>query len=258
MLLSGFFLSIAAAGDCAFVNTEVPVPVFTATTSSSGGNNDVAPAIRLANKLGFFMYTNIDTGQCYYWSDNTFATIEDQITFYINNVLGSDWYQSINLAWSATSVSLLFFLYAISYCCSSQVRPVRYVLGIFIGIVVVVFQGLCFLVYGSEWCDRYQCTFGRSAGFAVGAATCFLLSGIMWCLTTDYPGEDSIGIASDGAVRQQYQQQQYNSDDMETGDMPELQVVDIDNNTELAFAVIGTEGGAGGGGQQSPNAWQTY
>jgi hypothetical protein len=40
--------------------------------------------------------------------------------------------------------------------------------------------------------------------------------------------------------------------------MPELQVVDIDNNTELAFAVIGTEGGAGGGGQQSLNAWQTY
>mmetsp|Transcript_3658 Transcript_3658/g.8832 ORF Transcript_3658/g.8832 Transcript_3658/m.8832 type:complete len:314 (-) Transcript_3658:1281-2222(-) len=268
LLLCGFMFSIAAAGDCAFVETAVPVNVFTSELDGQGQ--------RVATKLGFFMYENSETQYCYYWSDNSFASIEDQIDFYINNVLGPDWFQPLNLAWAATSVSFLFFLYVTSYCCSAQIRPFRFCTGVFIGIVIVVFQGLAFLVYDSQWCETYQCSFGRSAGFAVGAATCFFLSGIMWCMTKDYPGADAAAAsaAAYGGTFGTAQQQDVNNmmnEQMESGGQQQqttpldAEIVEIDPSYPDApsVAVTGMEdnnvGGASGSGDgQSPKAWQTY
>ena len=258
LLLCGFMFSIAAAGDCAFVETAVPVEVFASEPDANGQGFQ-----RVATRLGFFMYENSETQYCYYWSDNSFASIQDQIDFYINNVLGPDWFQPLNLAWAATSVSFLFFLYVTSYCCSAQIRPFRYMTGVFIGIVITVFQGLAFLVYDSQWCETYQCSFGRSAGFAVGAATCFFLSGIMWCMTKDYPGADA--AAYGGTAFGTVQQQDVNmmNEQMEAGGQqqqpPDAEIVEIDPSYPDApsVAVTGMEGTAGGDGQ-SPKAWQTY
>jgi hypothetical protein len=225
-LLCGCFFSLAAMGDCAFVETAIPVTVYT-TIAGEGFT-------RSATRLGFFMYEN-ETGYCYYWTDGYFATVEEQIQYYINNVLGNGWFASINMASTAVCVAFLFFLYVTSYCCSAQIRPFRFTTGFFIGIVLVVFQGLTFLVYQSEWCDIYQCSFGRSAGFSVGAAVCFLLSGIMWCMTSDYPGEE--GAAA------------FATDNNKSMDGAEQGAVEVEHGEEPSYAVTGTEG---------QNQWQTY
>lgn len=180
-MFGGLLFSLAATGDCAFVETVIPVPVYTS-------EDDLGDFTKLANRLGMFTYENLDDGYCYHWTDTSFATIEDQVQYYIKNVLGPDWNSSINLASAATVISFLIFVYLTSYCCSSHIRPFRYVAGFFIAVILTLFQGLALLVYRSDWCDQYQCSFGRSAIFAVVALVCFLFSGIIWCLTTDYPG----------------------------------------------------------------------
>lgn len=182
LVLSGVLFSLAALGDCAFVEVSEPIGV-----SPNSGKFTT-------RRLGMLTFEKQD-GQCYFWNDE-YISVEQQIQYYIDNVLGSDWTATINLAVTANACGILLFLYLTSYCCSSQLRPIRYATGFMLAIVTTVLQGLTFLVYGTQWCSDNGCSFSRSAGSSVGAALSYFLAGLFFCATTDYPGTDAAAMAA--------------------------------------------------------------
>jgi hypothetical protein len=88
-----------------------------------------------------------------------------------------------------------------SFICSSQVRGVRYFNSFILSVVLVICQGLTLLVFRSDLCNEYGCTFSRGAGFSVAAVACFFLAGICFLFTKDYPGDRVVeSPAATGAV----------------------------------------------------------
>lgn len=130
------------------------------------------------------------TGSCYYWTDG--ANTEEQFQFYVEVALGADWYPSLALATTATCLSLLAFFYVTSYCCSAQVQGVRWFVGLFMGVVIVIFQGLSFLVHRSSWCDNEGCQISRGGAFSATAAACYLLCGLSFFFMSSYPGAKAL------------------------------------------------------------------
>jgi hypothetical protein len=171
-------------GDCRFVEVAEPIQV----------RQDGV----MAERLGLLSYTDMDTGRCYFWNDtilvNTTGSLfpldgEEQLENYVRHVLGSQWYPSIALATTAVVLSLLWFCYVTTYCCSTQVRGVRFFSGFMIAIVFVTVQGLTFLVLSTSWCDINQCETSRTVGFTYASCVCFFLSGCAFLLMSNYPGE---------------------------------------------------------------------
>ena len=129
----------------------------------------------------------------------------DQIIYYIQDVLGSNWYPVILLCSSATILSFLTFLYIISYCCSTQVRGIRLFVGLFISIIITLLQVIgTYLIYDSNWCNNNnslsleleeegslesECNIGRSTIFSIVASCCYFLSGLFFIFMSDYPGK---------------------------------------------------------------------
>jgi hypothetical protein len=177
-------------GDCNFVELGEPIQV----------RQDGV----MATELGLLSYTEMDTGKCYYWTDiivtNTtgsrFPLVpldgDKQLEYYVRNVLGRQWYPSIVLATTAVVISLLWFIYVSSFCCSTHVRGLRMFTGFMIAIVFVSIQGLTFLALSTSWCDNNQCVTGRTAGFTYAACVCFFLSGCAFFFMSDFPGERSL------------------------------------------------------------------
>merc|ERR1712238_546331 len=119
---------------------------------------------------------------------------DEQLEYYLQTVLGSQWYPSILLLSLSTFLALLVFLYVISYCCSTQVFGIRFFTGLFISIVLTLLQGLgTYLVYASEWCNETDiCTIGRSTIFSIVASCCYFLSGLLFIFTSDFPGKQQL------------------------------------------------------------------
>merc|ERR1712238_367532 len=120
---------------------------------------------------------------------------DEQLEYYLQTVLGSQWYPSILLLSLSTFLALLVFLYVISYCCSTQVFGIRFFTGLFISIVLTLLQGLgTYLVYASQWCNETDtfCTIGRSTIFSIVASCCYFLSGLLFIVTSDYPGKQQL------------------------------------------------------------------
>jgi hypothetical protein len=134
----------------------------------------------------FFGPCNIMLTRSCYWYDFGFNP-ENQVQIYIN-LLGEDWEIARVLGGISTTLSFYFLCYSTSYICSAQVRGVRYFNSFLLSVVLVTCQGLTFLVFTSELCQDYGCTFSRSAGFSIAAMICFLLAGICFLFTHDYPG----------------------------------------------------------------------
>ena len=88
----------------------------------------------------------------------------------------------------AVSCSFYFFCYLLSFICSSQVRGVRY-FNVFFTLALCCFQGLTFFVFRSDICEENGCIFSRGAGFSVAALASFLIAGISFLFTHDYPGD---------------------------------------------------------------------
>merc|ERR1712238_406219 len=89
----------------------------------------------------------------------------------------------------------LVFLYVMSYCCSTQIFAIRFFTGLFISIVLTLLQGLgTYLVYASQWCNETDtfCTIGRSTIFSIVASCCYFLSGLLFIVTSDYPGKQQL------------------------------------------------------------------
>ena len=84
----------------------------------------------------------------------------------------------------------LFFIFfsTISFCCSAQIKCCRYLNGFCLSVVLVILQACTFIAYTSEFCDKYNCSFSRTAGYSIGAIACYIIAGIAFFLSSDYPG----------------------------------------------------------------------
>mmetsp|Transcript_12509 Transcript_12509/g.30182 ORF Transcript_12509/g.30182 Transcript_12509/m.30182 type:complete len:414 (+) Transcript_12509:1736-2977(+) len=192
LVFIAFWFSLTVVGDCNFVTINEPIVV-----RQDGLTSD---------RLGLITY-QLDDGTCYYYDtdirlvDNSTVsgtkTIwgDQQLEYYVTEILGPNWYGSIAVAAAATIVAFLTFLYIVSYCCSAQVRGVRMFVGLFLSLIIVVLQGMSFLVMSSSWCADNGCTMGRSGVFAIAAATCFFVSGSFFCTMTNYPGATALARA---------------------------------------------------------------
>lgn len=49
------------------------------------------------------------------------------------------------------------------------------------------------MVYGSDFCNDNGCSFSRGSGTSIGATVCFIIAGMGFFLSSDYPGEDGNG-----------------------------------------------------------------
>ena len=183
---------MTVVGDCNFVTLNEPIVVRQDGLTSE--------------RLGLITY-QLDDGACYFYDTNIQlvdnSTIlgtktiwgDQQLEYYVTEILGPNWYGSIATAIAATIVAFLTFLYIVSYCCSAQVRGVRMFVGLFLSLIIVVLQGMVFLVMSSPWCADNGCTMGRSGVFAIAASACFFVSGTFFCMMTNYPGATALARA---------------------------------------------------------------
>uniref|UniRef100_A0A7S4AM29 Uncharacterized protein n=1 Tax=Pseudo-nitzschia australis TaxID=44445 RepID=A0A7S4AM29_9STRA len=86
---------------------------------------------------------------------------------------------------------------SLSFCCSSQVKCCRYLNGILLTIILSTCQVCTFAVFGSSFCDRNGCSFSRGSGISIGAIVCYILAGIGFFLSRDYPGEGAKPVPGD-------------------------------------------------------------
>lgn len=192
-LFAGLWFSAATIGDCALVVVEESIFV----------REDNATA----TVLGMFSYRDDESGRCYWWLDDS-VSIEvssgnetenvlipgsDQITHYLTEVLGRDWYVAMVFCGVALGLSVLVFLYATSFYCSTQVRACRSIVAVIVGIFLPVFQAVgTTLVFRSEWCDLEGCTLGRSTIFSIVAGCSFLCAGICFWAMDNWPGQNAL------------------------------------------------------------------
>ncbi|KAG7373338.1 hypothetical protein IV203_034062 [Nitzschia inconspicua] len=188
LLFCGFWFSVAVLGDCSFVEVAEPIQV----------RQDGA----LATRLGLLSYTEIGTGQCYFWTDTLpRGTVpgklspvygDQQFEYYMQEVLGSQWYLTIGLSATVVGISLVWFVYVTTYCCSTHVHAARLFTGLMIALIFVTLQGLTFLVLSTDWCVDNQCETSRTTGFSFASIVSFFLSGCAFLFMTDYPGKEAL------------------------------------------------------------------
>lgn len=173
LLVLGSFFSLATLGDCAFVQVDenLRFPLTVDKTS---------------NTFGFLTFEDAFGGRCY-WYDDSGISVRDQLELYWD-FLGADFRLSRIFAAIAAGGGWLQFFYSFTFCCSSQVRSIRYFLFFLVSIVLTLFQGLSLVLFSGDFCKENECVFGRAAGFACAACGCYFAAGIMYCFMSDYPG----------------------------------------------------------------------
>lgn len=134
--------------------------------------------------VGFIFFQKSD-GHCYWYNDA--SDTENQLETYWN-LLGYQWVIASGLACFCSVFSWFFFWYSASFCCSSQVRPVRCMIGFMVAGVLTVCQACTFIVYGQDFCHFNDCTFSRGSGTSIGAMLCYIVGGLGFFLSSDYPG----------------------------------------------------------------------
>ena len=199
-LFAGMLLSAATLGDCNLVNVADPILV--------------RPDNVTTTALGMLSYMDPDTNRCYFWSiddlvvdgstmvkdenSNSITSIDtstiwtgsDQLTWYMQEVLGEDWNVSHGACVASFVLSVILFLYGISYFCSTQVKACRFFTGCLAGICLSICQGLGMMfVHTSQWCSDEGCSIGRSTYFSIGAAVSFLFAGICFWNMDSWPGQ---------------------------------------------------------------------
>ena len=142
------------------------------------------------------------------WRDVTFlysivkeetkkSIVHSSILYYINPVV-----VVVVVVVVSSSVCGIFSTHSsLSFCCSSQVKCCRYTNGFCLAFGLVVVQACTFLVYGSKFCQEHNCTFSRSAGYSIGAIVCYLIAGVAFFVSKDYPGENNINHHNDENVQ---------------------------------------------------------
>lgn len=166
-------LSFAALGDCNFVTVNPGIDV----SGRPDGNV-------LVKALGLVSFEHPD-GTCYWYNDG--GDIEEQILAYFD-WLGEDWEMARLMGCVGAAGGVIFFLLSIMLCCSSHFLGIRFFLACLLGVGLPLFQSLTFLAFMSDVCQDRECGFSRSAGWSVGAAVCFMGSGLCYSFMSDYPG----------------------------------------------------------------------
>jgi len=164
-----------------------------------------------STSLGLLSYRDPESDRCYYWSrnvtiadsfaieDNRFGitglrtssvvTRFEQLSYYLDEVLGNDWYVAMIFLTTACAISAAAWLYATSYFCSTQFRPFRLFVGAIVGVFLPLFEALgTIFIHTSEWCAIEGCTMGRSTWFSIASTGCFLVAGICFCTMENWPG----------------------------------------------------------------------
>ena len=182
----GFMFSLATLGDCAFAEIRLPSddPIY----DQIGDGETPAPGevYSSIHRVGLITFEN-PNGSCYWYNEG--FNPEDQIQAYFD-WLGSDWAVARGFVAFVCVCSFFVWLYSWWFTCTAQVKAVRYTLACIVTVALTVFQCLSFLALGSNsFCDKYLCTFGRSAGFSIGAAICYFIAGILLFFSSDYPGK---------------------------------------------------------------------
>ena len=173
----------------------------------------VRPDNVTTTSLGMLSYLDPETNRCYLWWDDVVVegstsvkdingneidsiyisntwTGNDQLNWYLQSVLGEDWYEALGFSFVAFGLSILLFLYGTSYYCSTQVKACRCFAGVLAGLCLPLCQGLGMMfVYTSDWCANEGCSMGWSTYFAIAAAVSFLIAGINFWVMEHWPGQ---------------------------------------------------------------------
>ena len=174
--------------------------------------------------LGFYSFERA-TNRCYWYMDMT-ADNSSILRTYINDILDDSWSMSRAVASTTPVLSFVLWLYLLSYSCSAQPRPFRYATGIALCVVLVLLQGLTFMVHGSSWCSENECQFARASGFSAGAMVCFFLAGICFFFTSNYANEKnrSAEFVEGVATREEEEEEEVGTDGGD-GDDPDFEFV---------------------------------
>jgi len=178
LALAGMLFSIAALGDCSFMELENRL-FFPEDLDAN-----LPLKVTQTQYVGFLTWQMLD-GSCYFYFSGS-DPVGQISKFY--DILGRDWEMARIVAMLSACISFIFFCYLLSFTCSSQVRGVRYFNAIFLSVILTGLQCVTFLSFDSSFCEEYGCVFSRSAGFSVASMSCFFLSGLCFCCTVDYPG----------------------------------------------------------------------
>jgi hypothetical protein len=180
LLFLGFMFSIESMIDCRFVDATIesvpkPIPEPLATylpTDSRRG-------------LGFFFW-ELENGECSWDLDDdlTDDLVEDYIDF-----LGGDWRVPRGMGVTVITLSCIIWIWILTFSCVAHLRPVRYVVAALCLFILVAFQAVTFAVVTSDFCDDADCKMGRGARFSIGAIVCFFLTGHLFLVMRDHPGD---------------------------------------------------------------------
>lgn len=172
----GLLLSVATLADCSFAKIDKYRFNFI------GGVDEIA---EVGIGVGFLTFQT-QYGQCYLYNDT--SQISEWILQKYWTILGQEWATGFIIASFCVAFAWYIFWYSVSFCCSSQVKFCRYLNGFFLAVVLVVLQGCTFLVFGSTFCKENNCVFSRTAGYSIAAMVCYMIAGIGFFLSSDYPG----------------------------------------------------------------------
>lgn len=228
-----------ALGDCSFVKVPggavVPAiytlfPSITKDMQQSDATTTTTDTLPLLG-MGFYTFERANQN-CYWYTDKTLDN--ESIFGTYKELLGNDWNAARAIGSATPLLAFLIWVYMLSYTCSAQPRIFRYATSFALSIVLVILQGLTFMVNGSSWCSNYSCEFSRSGGFSVGATVCFFLSGLCFFYTSDYPGNQR---GAGDVVDKDEEQPEAAVDDAEKSAEGEGGVNDVDDDSEAGQEV---------------------
>jgi hypothetical protein len=185
LLFLGLMFSIEAMIDCRFVDATIesvpkPLPETLETYLPTGSRRG----------LGFFFW-ELENGECSWDLDDdlTDDLIEDYIDF-----LGGDWRAPRGMGITALTLSFVIWIWILVFSCVAHLRPVRYVVAALCLLILVAFQAVTFAVVTSDFCDDADCKMGRGARFSIGAIVCFFLTGHLFIVMRDHPGDANTAV----------------------------------------------------------------
>jgi len=171
-------LSVGAIIDCSFATIDETVI-------------DLGEGLEIeASGVGFLFVQKSD-GFCYWYNYAADEFPEDKLQTYWG-ILGTPWEVAAILTWACASASCFFFLYSISFCCSSQIKSIRYMIGFVMAGIMFICQACTFIVYAENFCQKNNCQFSRGSGISLASMVCYLIAGLGFFNTKDYPGESII------------------------------------------------------------------
>jgi len=183
LLFIGFILSAVAAADCQFVT----VPAGSVDGELSRIYGSTVRADDTKRGLGFFFFEDTN-GECT-WDRHHHDDTLDEYWDYLGH---SDWEDAARAAVAATWISFLFFIWVMVFSCAAQPKILRYLGAALLIILLTVLQSVPFMVVDSDFCNKHDCSLGRSAGYAIAAVVLFFVAGVLLFFTRDYPGRDRV------------------------------------------------------------------